>query len=128
MGRKSVLEPIVMMQDPLWLGGAVVASSYISVKNIDRLKIEFNCTVNNLNQITLAVDTYDYFEKTNQYSIGAALDFGAPIFLDNTEDTAIIEIDCKALNTIQITLSAPAVLAGSEYDYKVAVFGKVEGS
>lgn len=133
MGRKSVLEPIVMMQDPLYAGGTIIESDFISVKNIDDLKIEFLCFTSNVLPLTMTVYAYDHFKEMQPngtfYSDGIALDFGAPITLDNTESDALIHIDCRHLNTIKIALFAAGPVApGDEMDYKVTVTGKVVGA
>lgn len=128
MGRKSVLEPIIMMQDPLYAGGAIVESGYISVKNLDHLKIDFTCFTSSVAPLTLTVYSYNQFKDGN-YDAGRELDFGAPITLDNSDSDAVIDVDCAGLNTIKIGLFAVGPVApGDEYDYKITVSGKVVGA
>lgn len=132
MSRKSILEPYVIMEDAAYAGGVIVESDFISVKNVDYLKIEFQAFTSNVLPITMTVYAYDKFktmqENGTEYSDGVALDLGSPITLDNSESDAIITIDCTNLNTLKIGLFAAAVAPGDEFDYKVTVTGKVVGA
>jgi hypothetical protein len=123
MGRKSVLNPYILFEDPAFFGSSPYL--FISVKNMDFLYVGIKA------QTGSATDTFTAgFFAANQMVDGTytgivQLDLGAPVTLDQFNADAAVMLDVRNLNTLAMVVATDGT---DTFETVISVSGKVGGA